>query len=98
VRAIQRAGEILKEIEVSKGGRPAKETRDGAGPSSRTQAATDAGLSERQKDTALRVASVPREEFERVVESDNPPTVTELAERGTNKSRLVIQLAGEPLA
>jgi hypothetical protein len=52
-------------------------------PVSRTQAARDAGMSKRQKDTALRVASVPTEEFEAAVESDTPPTVTKLAEIGT---------------
>ncbi len=39
-------------------------TQDGAVPSiSRTSAAEDAGLSERQRKTALRVANVPKEEF-----------------------------------
>jgi hypothetical protein len=40
-------------------------------------------MSERQRKTALRIANVPREEFEALVESDDPPTITELAERGT---------------
>ncbi len=39
----------------------------------RTQAATDAGLSERQRKTALRVANVPQDEFEAAIESDAPP-------------------------
>lgn len=81
-RAIRRCGELLKQIEPSKGGRPA-ETQEGDLPSlSRTQAATDAGLSEHQRKTALRVASVPAENFEAQVESDSPPTVTSLAEQG----------------
>ena len=49
----------------------------------RTQAAIDAGLSERQRKTALRVAAVPAAEFETAIEGANPPTVTALAERGT---------------
>jgi hypothetical protein len=36
--------------------------------------------------TALQVHHVTRDEFERQVESDNPPTITELARQGT-KSR-----------
>jgi hypothetical protein len=40
----------------------------------RTQAATDAGLSRNQKNTALRVTSIPPDEFEAAVESDKPPT------------------------
>jgi hypothetical protein len=38
--------------------------------------ARDAGLSTDQKNTALRVASIPPEEFEAAVESDKPPTET----------------------
>jgi hypothetical protein len=75
-----RVGELLKEIEPSKGGRPAKETYRGAPISSRSQAARDAGLSTDQKNAALRVASIPPAEFEAAVESDKPPTVTELAQ------------------
>jgi hypothetical protein len=65
-RAIYRCGVLLGEIEPSKGGRPSSETREGALPSSRTEAATDAGLSEHQRKTALRVANVPEAEFEKV--------------------------------
>ncbi len=32
--------------------------------------------------TAIRVANVPEPEFEQAIESEHPPTVTELAERG----------------
>jgi hypothetical protein len=63
-------------------------TRAGAypsnhGPVGRTQAARDAGLSEHQQKIALRVANVPKDEFERQVESDNPPTNTALGEQST---------------
>jgi hypothetical protein len=62
-RAIYRAGALLKQIPPDRGGRPTK-TQDGSVPSlTRTQAAEDAGLSERQRKTALRVASVPFEEI-----------------------------------
>lgn len=39
-------------------------------------------LSERQRKTALRVANVPRDIFEEMVETDRPATITEFAERG----------------
>jgi hypothetical protein len=82
-RAIRRCGELLKEIQPAKGTRTDIEPRNGGDTRlTRAQAAEDAGLSKRQKDTALRVASVPAEEFEEAIESDKPPTVTELAERG----------------
>lgn len=97
-RAIARAGAILKEIEARHTGRPKKlgtvadPNFDPAaffenpisilGPITRKQAATDAGLSERQRKTALRVANIPEREFEEAIDSEDPPTVTELAERG----------------
>jgi hypothetical protein len=81
-RAIRRCGELLKEFESATG---AHLKRDGGGPLSRKHAAEDAGLSERQQKTAIRVANVSEEEFEAQVESDSPPTVTALAEQGTHK-------------
>lgn len=83
-RAIRRCGELLKEFE------PAKNQHDAStgGGTSRKQAAEEAGLSKRQKDTVIRVATVPEEEFESQVESDSPPTVTALAEQGTRKKPL----------
>lgn len=86
-RAIRRAGELLQEIEPSKGGQP---THNGGG-TSRSSVARDAGLSDRQKVTALRVAAVPAREFEAAVESNKPPTITEMAERGKG---LAAQTAG----
>ncbi|TBF29313.1 hypothetical protein [Rhizobium ruizarguesonis] len=77
-RAIKRAGELLKEFEPQKGGdRKSEEYQTGgAGPLiTRKDAAEAAGMSERQAKTAVRVANVPAEEFERQVESDTPPTV-----------------------
>jgi hypothetical protein len=84
-RAIHQAGKLLKEIPPGPGGRPAK-TQEGALPSlTRSQAAENAGLSEHQRKTALRVANIPFDELVRTIESANPPTITELAERGLIK-------------
>ena len=81
-RAIRRCGELLKQIDrPQQGGRP-KKNRDGSDPVSRTQAAREAGLSERQQKTAIRVANIPEDEFDAAVESDYPPSVTHLAEAG----------------
>jgi hypothetical protein len=41
----------------------------------REQAAGDAGLSEHERKTALRIASIPEEEREVLIERDNPPTI-----------------------
>ena len=45
------------------------------------------GFSEHQRKTALRIANIPQHEFEGLVESFDPPTITDLAERGTQKVR-----------
>jgi hypothetical protein len=78
-RAVRRAGELLKEINGKgnnqhSGGTPTKLTQ--------REAAEQAGLSKDQQVTAVRVANVPAEQFEKAVDSDEPPTVTALAEMG----------------
>lgn len=80
VRATRRIGELLAEFDGR--GRPA-ENKDGTVPNlSQEDAADRAGLSERQRKTAGRVAKVPTAQFEALVEGDEPPTVGELAELG----------------
>ena len=70
---------MLKEINGKgnnqhSGGTPTKLTQ--------REAAEQAGLSKDQQVTAVRVANVPAEQFEAAVDSDEPPTVTALAEMG----------------
>lgn len=82
-RAIRRCGELLREIPRASGTRTDIEpSRDTPTRLTRTAVATEAGLSRDQRVTAIRVANVPAEEFTAAVESDDPPTVTALAERG----------------
>ena len=83
-RPIRRCGELLKTFDAR--GRP-PENNNGTVVISQSKAAKDAGLSQRQKETAVRVANVPDEDFEEAVESEHPPTVTALAEQG-KKPRL----------
>jgi len=78
-RAIRRCGELLKQIKAATG---AHLKRDASDPLSRKGAASDAGLSERERKTALRVASVESGRFESEVESSKPATVSRLAEIG----------------
>lgn len=80
-RAVRRCGELLKEVAPAKNQHQAS-ARTGVGTSSRSQAAEQAGLSKRQKATALQVANVPAEEFESSIESDHPLTITALADLG----------------
>lgn len=92
-RAERRCGELLKQISVTPGIR----TDLGSVPSrgsdahgqgaavpavTRTQAVTDAGLSERQRKNALRIANVPEATFDVQVESPRPPSITQLANLG----------------
>ena len=88
-RAIRRCGDLLKQIAPRENAGPPVRNGAGAGPITRTSAAKDAGLSTRQKKTALRVANVQGEEFEQAIESDDPPTVSQLGERGKKPAPLI---------
>lgn len=93
-RAIRKCGELLKQIERGPG-KPPKQNGGDAPTITRASAARDAGLSRDQKITALRVASVPEADFEAAVEADEPPTITELAERGKKpQPRPLLDLKG----
>jgi hypothetical protein len=82
-RAIRRCGELILEIKAARGRRTDLELREGAIPRlTRSEAARDAGLSEHQRKSALRVASLPEKEFDAAIEATAPATVTALAERG----------------
>lgn len=80
-RAIRRAGELLKQID-GRGGDRSKTEGDHGSAITQRQAAANAGLSEHQQLQAVRVANVPADDFENQVESQNPPTITKLAEQG----------------
>ena len=95
-RAIRRAGELLEAIEPKSELNLKQHRREGAHPSvTRKTAAEEAGLSEWQRKEAIRVARVPDDEFEEMVEQDKPATITELAERGKlSKPKPLIDLNG----
>ena len=96
-RAVRRCGELLKTFH-SPGGRPSK-TGAGTDPGfSQRDAAARAGLSERQEKTAVRVANVPAEDFELLIERDEPPTITHLAELGTKSTPSGFMQATQVLA
>lgn len=64
-------GELFKQF----GGRGDHMKKDGTVLSlTQGQIAETAGISERQAKTAVRVANIPSEKFEALVESDDPPT------------------------
>lgn len=97
-RAVRRLGELAREIPAKAGGRGDPSTRSAGGTpphlSERAKALRAAGVSPDEAKTAMRVANVPPEEFEAAIESQRPPTVDELAERGTQKRKPLIDLQG----
>jgi hypothetical protein len=89
---LARRGDVpLRQIEPATG---AHLKSDGTVTLSRKQAAADAGLSERQRVTALRVASIPEDEFEELVESDDPPTIPS---RRLQRARMRLTVVGSHL-
>jgi hypothetical protein len=66
---------------------PAGASRGSRGPerSPQRQAAEAAGLSLHQMRQALDVARIPDDEFEALIEADEPPTLTELARIGGDR-------------
>lgn len=83
-RAMIRSGELLLELEAEKAGRP--KIGSGEEPiSARKQAAKDAGMSKKQADDAIAAAKVPAAEADKLIDGDDPPTPTKLAEKGRRK-------------
>jgi hypothetical protein len=85
-RALRRAGELAKQMMQPHGSNQhSKRGDDGTVislmPKEKVQEVS--GFSERQLNTAIRIANIPREDFERRIESPSPPTVTDLAAEGT---------------
>ena len=81
-RATRRAGELLRQIEPQHGANQNIEAGDRPKVVTRSGAAREAGMSPHQAKQAQRVAAVPAEDFEEQVEGDDPPTLTQLAQRG----------------
>lgn len=85
-RATRRAGELAKQMMQPHGtNRFADRVEADRNSMTREQVKEIAGFSDHQLRTALNVANVPKQDFERQVESANPPTLTELARQGTQK-------------
>jgi len=81
LRAVVRQGELLPGIPA------ATNQHNAANGSGRYAAAKAAGLSSHQTTTALHIHAVPEAKREALIESEYPPTVTALAERGAALAR-----------
>jgi hypothetical protein len=80
-RAMRRAGELALQIEEDKGGRVGRIIASGGAPTSnlgRFATTAEAGFSKDQTVTAIKLARMPKEEFERRVEATPAPTITDL--------------------
>lgn len=86
-RAIRRCGELLQQVEKANGKNRGERGHEAPFCLTRKTAATAAGLSSDQAKDALRVSNIPQESFEKQVESDEPPTVTKLAEQGKGSAK-----------
>jgi hypothetical protein len=94
-RAIRRAGELLQQLD-GRGGDRSKSEGGHTSAISQAEAARDAGMSKHQQVQAVRIANIPREDFDRQVESDKPPTLSQLAMQGIQRPqpRPVVDLKG----
>lgn len=71
-RAVRRCGELLKQVEPKPGARTDKEPRGHDSPrlATRESVASAAGLSVDQQKQALRIASIPKRDFEAAIEAE----------------------------
>ena len=85
-QSYRRMGELLSEFDARGGDVKSKNIKTDASVSfdiSQKQVAEDAGISERQKVTSVRLARIPEPKFKGLLESEKVPTITELAKHGT---------------
>lgn len=83
-RATRRCGELLKQFDARGGDQYHKDETvvDHSFVLSQNEVAKDAGLSQYQQAIAIRIANIPEDKFNELVESDNVPTMTKLADMG----------------
>jgi hypothetical protein len=89
IRAERRMGELLRQFD----GRPNNAQKQSTADHtliSQKETAEDIGLSKWQKDQSIRLSNIPEETFNEMVESENVPTLSQLAELGTKKTVKVV--------
>jgi hypothetical protein len=68
-RALDRCGELMRQIPKAAGGDQSKNSPEGIFATPREQTRIAAGLSKKQAANALSINNIPRDEFEAAVES-----------------------------
>lgn len=92
-RAVRRQGELLSQIKTAQGARNDLPTSIPEGQKFRADIARDAGITPKQAQNAVRIASIPEKDFEAQVEAPKPATLSQLAAQGV-KPRPVLDLKG----
>lgn len=86
-RAVIRMGELFNEIEPKDKGGDRKSPEGRVSSDSRAQAASAAGISQDQRKQAQRIASLPRDEVDSLIESQKPPTISALDQMARQMSK-----------
>jgi hypothetical protein len=91
IRAERRMGELLRQFDGRGGDRKSDNIKSTVNDTFETQKhiSEEIGLSKRQKDQSIRLSNIPEETFNEMVESENVPTLSQLAELGTKKISLL---------
>jgi hypothetical protein len=93
-RAVRRYGELLREFDGRGGDAKSKSTATDTFAPTQNKVARKAGLSKRKQVTAVRVARVPEEKFEELVEKERPASISELAELGKEPAKAEVSQEG----
>jgi len=89
-RGQRRMGELLKQFESQGLRNDLQLNKDNLTKFTTKEAASSIGLSKWQKDESIRFANIPEDKFEEIIESDNIPTKSEIAELGTKKREIKV--------
>jgi N6-adenosine-specific RNA methylase IME4 len=77
-RAMRRMGKVIALIEPGKPGPKSELSTTNVTQLNKTETARAAGISKRQQDTAFKVADIPENDFEKLVEAEKAPTISGL--------------------
>lgn len=97
-RAVLRMGELFNEMESAQGARKDLTSFPQRQEVGKENAAKNAGISHRQLYQAQRIANLPRDEVDELIESDNPPTISafdQMARAHPQEMRATSSLLGE---
>jgi hypothetical protein len=81
-QSYRRMGELLSEYD-GRGNYSEQSKKDIGVRFTKTEIATQSGLSERETKTATRLSNIPEPEFNDLLEAEKVPTITELSKHGT---------------